>query len=180
MLHPGAHMQAGVEAGLKKVIQSLNRVFKRDWKCQLLLETTAGQGSCLGCEFEHLAEIRAGLKRPEQVGICLDTCHVFAAGYDLTTSAGYQKTLRDFEKIIGFEHLKVVHVNDSKTDLGSRVDRHEHLGKGKLGRKAFKHLMTDRRITRLPLILETPKGTSPGGRDYDQLNLATLRRLANP
>jgi deoxyribonuclease-4 len=178
VLHPGAHMKAGVDAGIKMVINSLNHVYKKDWNCQLLLETTAGQGSCLGCEFEELAKIRAGLKKPTQVGVCLDTCHVFAAGYDLTTKTGYQKTLREFENTIGIEHLKVVHVNDSKTPLGSRVDRHDHIGKGKLTQAAFKHLMTDNRITRLPLILETPKGTSPGGRDYDKLNLATLRRLA--
>lgn len=178
VLHPGAHMKAGVPAGLKKVVKSLNHVFKKTWKCQLLLETTAGQGSCLGCEFEHLAEIRAGLENPEAVGVCLDTCHIFAAGYDLTTPTGYSKTLQEFEQTVGLEHLKVIHMNDSKTPLGSRVDRHDHIGKGKLGPKAFKNLMTDSRITNRPIILETPKGTSPGGRDYDKLNLATLRRLA--
>ena len=170
-------MKEGVEACVEKVIQSLNSVYKRDWNCQLLLETTAGQGSCLGCKFEELAQIRAGLKKPEQVAVCLDTCHVFAAGYNLTTSQGYKATMREFERTVGMEHLKVVHVNDSKTELGSRVDRHDHIGKGKLTQAAFKHLMADKRITRLPLILETPKGISPGGRDYDKLNLATLRRF---
>lgn len=178
VLHPGAHMDAGVEAGLRKVVQSLNRVLDNDWKCRLLLETTASQGSSLGCRFEHLAKILAGLKNPERAGICLDTCHVFAAGYDLRKPASYRKVIGDFGNIIGLDQLKVVHVNDSKTPLGSHVDRHEHIGKGQLGRSSFQNLMRDRRITRLPLILETPKGTSPGGKDLDKLNLATLRRLA--
>lgn len=179
VMHPGAHMGRGESAAIKKIVTALNKVLQTDWQGQLLLETTAGQGSSVGCRFEHLAEIRAGLDDPTRVGICLDSCHVFAAGYDIKSADGYQQTIGEFDSIIGLEHLKVLHVNDSKTPLGSRVDRHEHLGKGKIGREGFKNLVSDNRINRLPWILETPKGVSPGGRDYDKINLGCLRRLAD-
>ncbi len=178
VMHPGAHMKAGVESGLEKIVKSLDEVFKTNWQVQLLLETTAGQGSSLGCEFEHLAYIRENVKRPEALGVCLDTCHIYAAGYDIKSPENYKTVMKDFNKIVGLDNLKVLHVNDSKKPLGSKVDRHDHLGKGELGKQAFINLMTDKRITKLPLILETPKGTSPGGKDYDLINLAALRRYA--
>ena len=177
VLHPGADMGAGETAGIAKVAASLNRVLNKDWKCQLLLETTAGQGSSLGHRFEQLAAIIASVERPEQIGVCLDTCHVFAAGYELRSRSGFQKTIRQFKETVGLERLKVLHVNDSRTDMGSRVDRHDHIGKGKIGKEAFGYLVNDARLNRLPFILETPKGKSPGGRNFDMLNLATLRRL---
>ncbi len=177
VLHPGAHMDAGETKGIEKITESLNRVLTNGWAGQLLLETTAGQGSSVGCRFEHLAEIRAGLERPEKVGVCMDTCHVFAAGYDIRSPEGYRQTMKDFDQTVGLKHLKVLHVNDSKTAFGSRVDRHEHLGKGNIGKSGFANLVNDNKLNKLPLILETPKGTSPGGRDYDKLNLAYLRKL---
>ena len=177
VLHPGAHMEKGEKAGLKKIVTSLNQVLQEDWSCQLLLETTAGQGTSLGHRFDQLATIIENIERPDQVGVCLDTCHVFAAGYDLRTPSTYRDTIKQFDKTIGLKRLKVIHVNDSKTDFNSHVDRHEHITKGRIGRAAFRNLMTDPRITKLPLILETPKGNSPAGRDYDKINLATLRRL---
>ena len=177
VLHPGAHMEKGENAGLKKIVTSLNHVLQEDWNCQLLLETTAGQGTSLGHRFEQLAYIIENIERPDRLGVCLDTCHVFAAGYDLRTPETYRDTIKQFDKTIGLSRLKVVHVNDSKTPFNSHVDRHEHITKGRIGRTAFRNLMTDPRITKLPLILETPKGNSPTGRDYDKINLATLRRL---
>jgi len=178
VLHPGAHLEKGEKAGLKKIVTSLNRVLQDDWNCRLLLETTAGQGTSLGHRFDQLAAIIENIERPDRLGVCLDTCHVFAAGYDLRTPSAYRDTIRQFDKTIGLSRLKVVHINDSKTGFNSRVDRHEHIAKGRIGRAAFGNLMTDPRITKLPLILETPKGKSPAGRDYDKQNLATLRRLS--
>ncbi len=177
VLHPGAHMGAGEDRGVAKIIKSLNQVLTANANCTLLLETTAGQGSSVGCKFEQLAAIMDGVKDSSHLGVCLDTCHVFAAGYDIKSEKGYQQTIKAFDKTVGLDRLKVLHINDSKTDLGSRVDRHEHLGKGKIGKAGFVHVVNDKRLNKLPLILETPKGTSPGGRDYDKLNLATLRRL---
>jgi len=177
VLHPGAHMGEGEDTGVAKIVKSLNKVLDADWNCTLLLETTAGQGSSVGCKFEHLAAIIGGVNDASHLGVCLDTCHVFAAGYDIKSEKGYQQTIKDFDRIIGLERLKVLHINDSKTDFASHVDRHEHLGKGKIGKSGFAHIVNDKRLNKLPLILETPKGTSPGGRDFDKLNLATLRRL---
>ena len=125
----------------------------------------------MGRRFEQLQYLLEHVKHPENVGVCLDTSHVFAAGYDIVSQQGFDKT-------IGLSNLKVVHANDSKTPLNSRVDRHEHIGKGQLGKQAFRNFLTDPRTRHLPYILETPKGASPGGRDLDMLNLATLRRLA--
>lgn len=177
VLHPGAHMGEGEDTGVAKIVKSLNKVLDADWNCTLLLETTAGQGSSVGYKFEHLAAIIGGVNDASHLGVCLDTCHVFAAGYDIKSEKGYQQTIKDFDRIIGLEHLKVLHINDSKSDFGSHVDRHEHLGRGKIGKCGIAHIVNDNRLNKLPLILETPKGTSPGGRDYDKLNLATLRRL---
>ena len=179
VLHPGAHVGQGPEVGLRKIVSALNTLFSesRDAGCMLLLETTAGQGSCLGCTFEQLAYLIDNVKQSQRLGVCLDTCHIFAAGYDLRTPEACEETIDRFDKIIGLSRLAVVHANDSKTPWNSHVDRHEHIGKGHLGRLAFRHLLSDPRIRRLPLILETPKGKSPGGRDLDMLNLAALRRL---
>ena len=179
VIHPGAHMGPGEKAGLDKIAASLNQVMTKvnlD-RCKLLLETTAGAGTVLGWRFEHLQYLLTHLQHLKNVGICLDTSHVFAAGYDIVSRPGFDKTIDDFDKIIGLSHLKVIHANDSKTPLNSRVDRHEHIGKGQLGKQAFSNFLTDPRTRHLPFILETPKGKSPGGRDLDMLNLATLRRL---
>jgi deoxyribonuclease-4 len=135
VLHPGAHMGAGVEGGLLTVVQSLDAVFATlpQVKTRVALETTAGQGSCLGCEFEHLAFILRNVRDPERLCVCVDTAHLFAAGYDITTEARIKEVFSRFDKIIGHRNLVALHLNDSKTALGSRVDRHEHIGKGKIG-----------------------------------------------
>jgi deoxyribonuclease-4 len=174
VLHPGAHMTAGVEAGLAKVVASLDAVFAAipDVKTRVALENTAGQGSCLGCEFPHLAAILQSVRHPERLCVCLDTAHLFASGYDISTTTGVQKTFRDFDRIVGRKHLVALHLNDSKTGLGSRVDRHEHIGKGKIGLEAFRYLMTAPRFAKIPKVLETPKGKEM---HEDVENLTLLR-----
>ncbi len=169
-------MSAGVEAGLAKVIASLDAVFAEipAVRTQVALETTAGQGSCLGCEFEHLAEIRRGVREPARLCVCIDTAHLFAAGYDISTFAGAEKTFDDFDRIVGHEHLRALHLNDSKTALGSRVDRHEHIGKGTIGLEAFRYIMNAPRLAAVPKVLETPKGKEMA---EDVENMATLRGL---
>ncbi|OGW05460.1 MAG: deoxyribonuclease IV, partial [Nitrospinae bacterium RIFCSPLOWO2_01_FULL_39_10] len=145
IFHPGAHLGSGEDAGLKKIADSINVLLKKadGFKLMLLLETTAGQGSHLGYKFEHLSEIIETVDEKEKIGVCLDTCHIFAAGYDISNEYGYKKTFEDFNKIIGIDNLKAFHINDSKKGLGSRVDRHEHIGKGKLGLTAFRLLLND-------------------------------------
>jgi deoxyribonuclease IV len=176
VLHPGAHLGAGEAAGLEKIVTSIDQVFARipKVKTRLALETTAGQGSCLGHTFEHLAEIMARVREPERLCVCLDTAHVFAAGFDLTTAAGTRKMFREFDRTIGLQHLAALHLNDSKTDRGSRVDRHEHIGKGKIGLEAFRVIMRDRRFRKIPKVLETPKGKELR---EDVENMKTLRAL---
>jgi deoxyribonuclease-4 len=176
VMHPGAHLGAGEEAGLEKIIASIDAVFTAipEVKTRLALETTAGQGSCLGHRFEHLAHIIANAREPDRLCVCLDTAHVFAAGYDLTSEAGTRRVFREFDRTIGLQHLVALHLNDSKTARGSRVDRHEHIGKGKIGRDAFRVIMRDRRLRKIPKVLETPKGKELR---EDVENMKTLRRL---
>jgi deoxyribonuclease-4 len=142
----------------------------------VLLETTAGQGSNLGYTFEQLARIIEMVSEPERLGVCYDTCHTFVAGYDIRTKKAYEKTLQDFDRTIGLDRLKVFHINDAKNDIGSRVDRHQHIGKGFLGLDAFRFILTDARFKDAPKILETPKGETKG-RLWDEMNLQTLRSL---
>jgi deoxyribonuclease-4 len=176
VLHPGAHLGAGEEAGLDKIVGSINQVFRQipKVKTRIALETTAGQGSCLGHTFEQIAYIIDNVREPERLSVCLDTAHIFAAGYDIGSEAGIKKTFREFDRIIGFNRLAAVHVNDSKTARGSRVDRHQHIGKGQIGLDAFRFIMRDRRFRKIPKVLETPKG-----KDLleDVANLKTLRGL---
>ena len=176
VLHPGAHLGAGEEAGLEKIVASINRVFRKipKVKTRIGLETTAGQGSCLGHNFEQLAYIIENVHQPERLCVCLDTAHIFAAGYDIGSEAGIKKTFREFDRVIGFDRLAAVHVNDSKTARGSCVDRHQHIGKGQIGLAAFQFIMRDRRFKKIPKVLETPKG-----KDLleDVANLKTLRGL---
>jgi deoxyribonuclease-4 len=174
--HPGAHMGSGVEAGIRRVASALNRLFDDmpDLDVMVLLETTAGQGSTLGRSFEELAEILGLIEDQTRVGVCLDTCHVFAAGYDIRDAATYAATMHSFDDIIGIARLRVIHFNDSKKGLGSRVDRHAHIGEGELGTEAFRLFVNDDRFADLPGILETPKDDN--GED-DRRNLATLRDL---
>ena len=176
VLHPGAHLGAGEEAGLEKIVDSINRVFDSvpRLKTRIALETTAGQGSCLGEKFEHLAYIISNVREPDRIRVCLDTAHVFAAGYDITSEPATRKMFREFDRIIGLDRLVAIHLNDSKTPRGSRVDRHEHIGKGKIGLDAFRFIMRDRRFRKIPKVLETPKGKELR---EDVQNLRTLRRL---
>jgi deoxyribonuclease-4 len=176
VLHPGAHLGAGEEAGLTKIVQSIDAVFTviPKVKTKIALETTAGQGSCLGDRFEHLAYIIANVCEPERLCVCLDTAHVFAAGYDIGSEAGVRKTFRQFDSIVGRDRLAAIHLNDSKTARGSRVDRHEHIGKGRIGLEVFRFIMRDRRFAKIPKVLETPKGKDL---KEDVANLKTLCSL---
>jgi deoxyribonuclease-4 len=176
VLHPGAHLGAGEEAGLEKIVESIDRVFSGlpKTKTRIALETTAGQGSCLGNKFEHLAYVISRVREPERLCVCLDTAHVFASGYDIGREASVRKTFREFDRVVGLDRLVAIHLNDSKTARGSRVDRHEHIGRGKIGLSAFRFIMADRRFRKIPKVLETPKGKDLG---EDVINLKTLRRL---
>ena len=176
VLHPGAHLGAGEEAGLKKIAGSINRVFRRipKVKTRIALETTAGQGSCLGHRFEQIARIIGTVREPERLCVCVDTAHLFAAGYDIGSESSVRKIFREFDRIIGVERLAAIHLNDSKTARGSRVDRHEHIGRGKIGLEAFRFIMRDRRFGEIPKVLETPKGKELR---EDVENMNTLRGL---
>ncbi len=178
--HPGAHCGSGNACGIQRVIEAMNRLLneEKNGKVTVCLETTAGQGSCLGCTFEHLADIRRGVQRQDRVGICVDTCHILAAGYDITTAAGMHTVLADLDRIIGIEQVKVWHLNDSKKPVGSRVDRHEHIGRGCVGLDAFAVICQDKHFHDVPKILETAKEEAPDGRPWDELNLELLRGLA--
>ena len=160
VLHPGAHMGAGVEAGLAKVVSSLDRVLAESAKnpVRIALEVTAGQGTTLGRTFEELAYLLDHVKRTERLCICLDTAHLFAGGHDISTEAGIKHTFAKFDKLIGRDRLAALHLNDSKTALGSCVDRHEHIGKGRIGIEAFRYIMSQARFRKIPKVLETPKG----------------------
>jgi deoxyribonuclease IV len=176
--HPGAAVDGDERAGLRRVAQALNEVHKRcaAFKVRVLLENTAGQGTSLGHRFEHLASIFAEVRESQRLGVCLDTCHMFAAGYPLAPAKEYQATFKEFNRLVGLKNVKVFHVNDSLKPLGSRVDRHAHIGQGCLGLEPFRLLVNDHRFRRHPMILETPK-EGPNGEDMDVVNLATLQGL---
>jgi len=176
--HPGAHMGEGEEKGLKRVAKSLDEVHRcvKGNGVVTCLEITAGQGSSLGYRLEHLARIIELVKAPERVAVCLDTAHLFAAGYDFRGKkfGGFMKEL---EKTVGSKRVKVWHLNDSKKDLGSRVDRHDHIGRGKIGLEGFRPIVREKAFAGIPKILETPKEKDEKGRDWDAVNLETLRGL---
>jgi deoxyribonuclease-4 len=176
--HPGAHLGAGEEEGLRRMAAVLDRVHAatRGFRSKVLLENTAGQGSCVGYRFEHLKRLFDLVREPERLGVCLDTCHTFAAGYDLRTPDGYRRVMDEFDHVLGLERLKAFHLNDSKKGLGCRVDRHEHIGRGEIGIEAFRALLNDPRLEDRPMVIETEKGEE-GGVDLDVINLTTLRRL---
>src|SRR5437773_10481687 len=178
VLHPAAHLGAGEQAGLEKIVNSIDEVFRKipNVKTKIALEITAGQGSCIGHRFEHLAHIIANVRESERLRVCLDTAHLFAAGYDISNESAVRKTFREFDRVIGRDRLVAIHVNDSKTPRGSRVDRHEHIGKGRIGLEAFRFIMRDGRFSKIPKVLETPKGKDLG-EDVD--NLKSLRALAD-
>ena len=177
VLHPGSFTTSDEHSGLKRIVQALDEVHRQtDEVAGCLLETTAGQGSNLGWRFEHLAAIIDGVQDPDRLGICFDTCHVFAAGYPLKTEKDYRATMSQLNKSVGLKKLKAFHLNDSKRELGSRVDRHEHIGRGKMGLAPFRLLLNDSRFRRIPMYLETPKGQERGV-ELDVINLRRLRRL---
>lgn len=175
VIHPGAHVGQGEAKGIAYIAEALDRLFDEqpDNPTRVLLENTAGQGTCVGHRFEHLRDIFAASRAPERLGVCIDTCHTVAAGYDLGSEAGWRATFRALDRTVGWRRVCAFHVNDSKTPLGSRVDRHEHIGRGHLGLGAFRFLVNDRRFVGLPMTLETPKPTE----EADRLNLDVLRAL---
>lgn len=181
VMHPGAHMTLSPEAGMERIARAVHTVIERvkPEHCRLLFENTAGQGSCIGWRFEQLGWLLQQLNQSAHVGVCFDTCHAFAAGYDFSTSKKLKDMWLAFDEHVGLEHLHAVHINDSKKGLGSRVDRHEHIGKGAIGEAALRLFIRSQPVKSLPMFLETPKGTNEAtGEDLDVQNLATLRRLA--
>jgi deoxyribonuclease-4 len=176
VMHPGAHLESGEKEGIKQIARSVDKLHQKTkgFKVKMCLETTAGQGSTIGSRFEQLAEIIDRVEESERLGVCYDTCHTFAAGYDIRTKKTYEETFKLFAQHIGVQKLKLIHLNDSLKDLGSRVDRHQHIGKGKIGLEGFRLLMNDKRWEKIPKILETPK---EGGTAKDIENLKLLRNL---
>ncbi len=176
VLHPGAHKGEGESAGLARIARSLERVHDETpgARVKILLETTAGQGTSLGHTFDQLRRIMTGVSRPERLGVCLDSCHVFAAGYDIRRRDGYEAMMDEFGTLIGFDNLRAIHLNDSRRECGSRVDRHDHIGQGVMGLAPFRFLVNDPRLEDVPGVLETPKNEAC---DEDRLNLKTLREL---
>lgn len=178
IMHPGSHTGSGEEAGLNGIIRAVNGLIEKTPKSsvKVLFETTAGQGSNLGYTFGQIARLIEGVKRKERVGVCVDTCHIFAAGYDIRTQAGYKQVMAEFDKVVGINKIHAFHFNDTKGELGSKRDRHEHIGLGKLGKDAFKFILRDERFSDVPKVLETPKGKR-GTVEWDVVNLTLLREL---
>jgi len=180
-LHPGAHLGQGEKKGIQKIARGLDRAFRmaRRTHALVLLETTAGMGTVLGYRFEQLAEIIHLSHFPQRLGVCLDTCHIFAAGYDIRTPPAYSRTMKQLSRIVGLKKIQVIHTNDAKGELGSRLDRHEHIGEGKIGLDGFRNVVNDPRLASLPAILETPKTRrgDESDKNMDPLNLRRLRRL---
>ncbi|MDT8316760.1 MAG: deoxyribonuclease IV [bacterium] len=176
IMHPGSHTGQGEEEGLRTISAQFKKLLSMSegWGVNIVLETTAGQGTNLGYSFEQLATIIENTGSSDRMKVCFDTCHVFAAGYDISTVDGYHETMEIFDRIIGLDRLVAFHINDSKKGLGSRVDRHEHLGQGEIGEVAFRMVMNDDRFKSIPKILETPKGKEM---DEDRQNLAFLKKL---
>jgi len=176
VLHPGAHLGAGEEAGLEQIVLGLNEVLRatKSSPVRLALENTAGQGSCLGHQLSHLAAIYTRVGKPERLAICLDTAHLLEAGYDVRTPKGWDAAISEVDSLIGLEQVVALHLNDSRTALGSRVDRHAGIGRGQIGREAFGHIVNDPRFAKLPGCLETPKSADLR---EDVENLKVLRSL---
>ena len=178
VLHPGAFMKSCEEDGIARVAAGLESVHKRTAgvTTQVWLEATAGQGTCLGHRFEHLRDIIAAVAASDRLGVCIDTCHIFAAGYPLIERADYEATIAELDATVGLNRVRAFHLNDSKKDLGTRVDRHDHIGEGFLGLEPFRHILNDPRFATLPMFLETKK-EQRDGREMDAVNLETLRGL---
>jgi deoxyribonuclease-4 len=172
--HPGSPGDAGEKAGIDNMREALNAAHRRTkgYTVRVLLETTAGQGATVGRTFDQMKAILDGVQEADRIGLCFDTCHVFAAGYDISTREGYEKTMDEFDRAVGLKRIEAFHVNDSKKGLGCRVDRHEHIGKGAIGLEAFRCLMGDARFRGVPKVIETPKENN-----MDPVNLKILREL---
>lgn len=179
VIHPGAAGESPVDEAIARVAESLNSIFREqpDIRTMPLLETTAGQGSTLGRTFEELGAMIAGLREPKRVGVCIDTCHVFAAGYDIRDAAEYDKMMKSAAAHVGLERIRCWHLNDSRGGLGSHLDRHEHIGRGQIGPAGFSNVLLDARFVDVPMILETPKEVADDGRDWDTVNVELLRQL---
>jgi deoxyribonuclease IV len=177
IMHPGSHTGSGEDAGIRSVAKSFNIILRKTsgFRVKILLENTAGQGTALGYSFEHLQRIIEQTVEPERMAVCLDSCHAFAAGYDLRGPSDYQRVMDEFDAVIGLGRLKALHLNDCKKGLGLRIDRHEHLGKGTLGLEFFRLVMNDPRFRNVPKIIETPKLLDD--EDMDHVNLGLLRGL---
>jgi deoxyribonuclease IV len=177
--HPGAYTTGTEEVGLRNIVRALDEIHAQSNRlhAQCLLETTAGQGTSLGWRFEQLAEIINHVKEPDRLGVCFDTCHVFAAGYALGTPSEYGATMAEFDRLVGLNRIKAFHLNDSRRERGSRIDRHQHIGHGELGLEPFRLLLADSRFRDVPMYLETPKEQNEGA-DWDGINMQTLRGLA--
>jgi deoxyribonuclease IV len=173
-IHPGSHGGRGIDSGIDSVAKSLDRVFDKNLKTKILLETTAGQGASIGHRFEQLRSIIDKSSNPDRLGVCMDTCHIYAAGYDISSKTIYPSVISEFNDVIGLEKLKLIHLNDSKKNCGSRVDRHEHIGKGCIGIGGFRMLLRDSRLRDIPMILETPKFNDD---EADRMNLKKIRML---
>lgn len=174
--HPGSHMGMGELDGIKLIAESINIAHDKTkgYKVKSMIETTAGQGTSIGFKFEQIRKIIDLVEDKKRLAVCVDTCHIFAAGYDIRTEKGYEKTFQEFDEVIGLKYLKAFHMNDSKKGLGERVDRHEHIGKGKIGLNGFRFIMNDERFFSIPKILETPKGEDM---KEDIINMRKLLRL---
>jgi len=174
--HPGSHMGQGESEGIKLIAESLDIIHEqtKNYNVKSVLEATAGQGTAIGYRFEQLRAIIDQVEDKDRMAVCIDTCHIFAAGYDIRTEGVYHTTFEEFDSIIGLDRLVAFHVNDSKREFGSRVDRHDHIGKGEIGKKGFGFLMNDERFRNIPKILETPKGEEM---KEDVLNMRVLRKL---
>ena len=181
VMHPGSFVSSTEEAGLQRIATAIDQVHQqtRGIQCQLWLETTAGQGTNLGHRFEHIATLLGTVKASDRLGVCVDSCHIFAAGYPLQTPDEYNATMSEFDRTIGIDRICAWHLNDSKKPLGSRVDRHEHIGRGCLGLEPFRHILNDPRFAEIPMYLETEKGEEEG-EDLDAINLRVLKSLIQP
>ena len=176
VIHPGSHKGSGLEAGIAKVAAALDELCRRTkgYRIKVLLENTAGAGNTVGARFEELQAILERVRIPDRIGICLDTCHLFAAGYDIRSREGYETVMAECERTVGAKRVLAFHLNDAKKGLGSGLDRHQHIGQGEIGLTAFRCLLNDSRFAHLPMALETPKEPEP---EADRKNLATLRAL---
>ena len=179
VMHPGSYVASSEEEGFARIVEAIDVAHKqtRGFTAEIWLETTAGQGTNLGWRFEHIAEIIRRVKENERLGVCVDSCHLFAAGYPLASKQEYAATMDEFDRVIGIDRIRAWHLNDSKRELGSRVDRHAHIGHGHLGLEPFRNILNDPRFAEIPMYLETPKEKDEHGEDWDAVNLRTLRGL---